>query len=106
MLELEFVTFTIGDDPQVYKLCYDFNELADAETLTGLNLNAAFIGGTVNANQFRGMLYAFLKTSHAVTLKEAGSLMATLEGRKKCLDAVGAILGGHAAEEIEETPAQ
>ena len=96
----KLVEFTLGTDPQVYSLCYDFNQLADAESLTGQNLNASYLGGEVTVSQLRGILYAFLRTKHAVTLKEAGSLMATAEGRKKCLRAISDLLN----EEMKEDP--
>lgn len=109
-MEREFVSFKIGDDPQEYKLAYDFNELADAEALLGVNLNVAFVGGSMTVAQFRGMLYAFLKPGHPdVRVKEAGGLMATLEGRAKCLAAIAQVMGAELeAEDVpqaEATPA-
>lgn len=96
-MEREFIVFKIADDPQEYKLCYDFNQLVDAEELTGCNLLAAFMGGGLNAKAFRALLYACLKTAHPhVLLSEAGDLMS--KDRATVMAAVGKVLGGEISE--------
>jgi hypothetical protein len=73
----EYVEFTIENDPQVYKLAYDFNHMCDTELATGTNLMEPFLGrSAMNANQVRGLLTACLKKAHpAVLLIEAGELL-------------------------------
>ena len=73
----KFTEFTLEGDAQVYKLCFDFNLLCDAEKETGLNLRYAILNlDTMSALQHRAVLYALLKTGHkAVELKEAGELL-------------------------------
>ncbi len=76
-MELEKVTFTLPNDPQEYTLTYSFNEICDAEAVTGVNLlHAAVNVSQMNAVQMRGLLYACLKTAHPeVLIKEAGLLL-------------------------------
>ena len=73
------MTFTLANDPQLYTLTYDFNEIADAEEVANMNLLsgvAAHGQGGISSAQLRGLLYALLHTAHpAVTLKEAGDLL-------------------------------
>ena len=73
------VTFTLANDPQEYRLCYDFNEIADAEEVVGINLLTGVMGqgqGTMSSTQLRGLLYALLHKAHPeVTVKEAGELL-------------------------------
>lgn len=66
-----------GGPPWPLKLTYDFNEIADAEPICGLNLLMA-VGAPsrMSASQLRGLLYALLKTHNKdLTLVEAGDLM-------------------------------
>jgi hypothetical protein len=100
----EYVEFTFENDPQVYKLAYDFNILCDIETATGLNLMGAFLGyGAVTANQTRALLYACLKKAHPVVLlNEAGELLSRDMGT--VLRALAkTIKKSHAGELVTET---
>jgi hypothetical protein len=100
-LEREFVSFTFEGDPVEYKLCYDFNEIVNAEEVCGCNLLAA-MGGGMSARAFRGLLYACLKTAHPqVLLSEAGDLMS--RDREKVMKALGQVILSE--EETAVTPA-
>jgi hypothetical protein len=76
-MELEKVTFTLEGDPVAYTLMYDFNEIAEAEGVTGANLLQAISDmRNMTAVQMRGLLYASLKRAHPqVLLVEAGTLL-------------------------------
>lgn len=89
----KFKIIRLTDDPQEYRLFYDFNLICDAEQMTGENLNFTLYGGSVSTSQFRAVLFALLRTAHDVTLKDAGGLLATLEGRKKFIDAILVLIG-------------
>jgi hypothetical protein len=78
------VDIQIEGDPIVYKLTFDYNEIARAETLTGCNLATAGlklmagIAGTfvLSAVELRALLYAAMKPSFSdVTLEDAGGLL-------------------------------
>ncbi|HXI88453.1 MAG TPA: hypothetical protein VNH18_14675 [Bryobacteraceae bacterium] len=76
-MEHDVVSFTLEDDPQIYKLTYDFNAICDAEAVTGCNLLQAQIRlKNLSATEVRGLLYACLKPAYpAVLLSEAGDLL-------------------------------
>jgi len=83
---LPFVEFSIdpsgidsASDPQdSYRLTFDYNEICDAEVVTGLNLLWALRNlDATSAGQMRGLVYALLKSAHPeVLLSEAGALLA------------------------------
>ena len=102
-MELGKVTFTLEDDSQEYTLVYDFNQIADAEAVTGVNLLSAISDmRTMTAVQLRGLLYACLKTAHpTVLVTEAGDLLS--RDSITVTKALGKVLG--AAEEEEEAAA-
>jgi hypothetical protein len=63
---------------ETYSLAYDFNAIATAEKLTGVNL----LGGLtrwlqdLDAREYRGIFYAALLKAHpAMTVEEAGALI-------------------------------
>jgi hypothetical protein len=101
-MELEKVTFELDDDPQLYTLVYDFNEIADAEAVTGVNLLSAVSDmQNMSAVQLRGLLYACLKTEHPkVLVTEAGDLLS--RDSMTVTKALGKVLG--AAEEEKAPP--
>ncbi len=75
-MEKQFVTFNLDGDHVDYKLHFDFNEICNAEEVTGCNLGSAMVSGNFTGKQLRGLLYAFLKTAHPqVLLSEAGDLL-------------------------------
>ena len=75
-MDREFITFTLPDDSQEYRMTYDFNELCKAEEVTGLNLLEPLTGRGITARHTRALLYACLRTAHPiVTLDEAGGLL-------------------------------
>jgi len=49
-------------DGKTYQVGYDFNDLVDAETVTGCNLYDAMgrLGRDITAGQLRGLLYAMI----------------------------------------------
>lgn len=72
-MKVEPVTFTLGEDPQVYSLQYDFNKVCDVEELVGMNLT---VGSGHPSNYLRAQLMAYLLKAHpTVTLIEAGDLL-------------------------------
>ena len=59
-----------------YQLCFDFNAMASAEQLTGLNLLRALDFKNINTVTFRALLYAaLLHYQPDTTLESAGSLV-------------------------------
>lgn len=66
-------------DGRSYDLVFDYNSVADAEALTGVNLLhgiSAAMFGTVTAAQLRGLLFASLKPRNPdITLQQAGELI-------------------------------
>lgn len=106
MAELEKVTFTLEGDPQEYTLCYDFNQICDAEAVAGANLlNAVANKHSMNAVQMRGLLYACLKTAHPdVLLKEAGTLLS--RDSKTVTKALATVLGAEDEEAALEAAAK
>lgn len=110
MKQPEPITFTLGDEPQVYTLQFDFNALCDAEEVAGCNLMRAVIGGAeFTATKARALLFAFLKTAHPkVTLAEAGELFSKDQGVVltaliKVLNGVWRAEESEPAEPIKET---
>lgn len=73
MPEVEPVLLKIGDTELLLR--YDFNQIAEAESVTGCNLLLALESlSKLNANQLRGLLYAAVVSEPRITLKEAGNL--------------------------------
>jgi hypothetical protein len=65
------VPLDIDGKPTLY-LCYSFNAIAQAESLTGLNLLAG-LTSRLSASQLRALLYAAALTHQPkLTLEEAG----------------------------------
>jgi hypothetical protein len=63
-------------DGKSYGLAFDFNALARAEELTGLNMLKALDFQGLSATTFRALLFAsLLKLQPEVTLEEVGSLI-------------------------------
>lgn len=75
----EFTEFRLTDidDPITYRLKFDFNELAFAEELTGLNLLRPLNDlANISGRETRAILYALLKSAEPqVLLTEAGNLL-------------------------------
>jgi hypothetical protein len=69
------VSVTINNE--VYYLAYDFNGIAIAEEITGLDLlNSSMDLSKVNARKFRALLFAsMLKARPEITLFEVGDLI-------------------------------
>jgi hypothetical protein len=107
MKTIEFTEFTLDNDPQIYRLVYDFNALCDAEAETKENLlQYVFVIGKpsaifITAAQQRAMLYALLKPGHPqVLLKEAGELLS--RDTKRVADAMVRALGIESEESDDE----
>lgn len=63
-------------DDKTYTLEYDFNAIARAEELTGLNLFSSFDFTHLSVVKFRAMLFASLLKNHPkITLDDAGNLV-------------------------------
>ena len=64
-------------DGTVYQLAYDFNSIALAEKIAGINLLEGLRNlAQVSAQQFRGLFYgARLKAQPEITLEQAGGLI-------------------------------
>lgn len=62
---------------ETFSLAYDFNGLAVAEDLSGINLMQAFRSlGDLSISQTRALLFAALRKRHPkITLNEVGDLM-------------------------------
>lgn len=75
--EDKFITFMLKDDPVTYSLLFDFNQVCDAEVISGCNLMQALSGGVhITAAQTRALLFASLRTAHpGVSIAEAGELL-------------------------------
>lgn len=118
-MERKFVEFTIegfeagfpGPDGKnnLLKLAFDFNEIVDAEALSGCNLFYAIANPTrMTAAQLRGLVYACLKpatydekkkTASQLTMQEAGDLISL--DLKAVTTALAKCLAGDATEEVE-----
>lgn len=71
------VVFAVKGGPWPYTMIYDFNAVADAEPVVGLNLLGAMATNVRSASQIRGLVYAFLHPANPeLTLAEAGTLLA------------------------------
>ena len=72
---VRFSTLTV--DGQEYKLAYDFNAIAQAETITRCNLLSGMHSlGDLSAAQLRGLLYAALSLAQPkMTADDAGKLV-------------------------------
>ncbi len=64
-------------DGDTYSLAFDFNALALAESMTGLNLMQALRSlDNLSVSQTRGLLYASLQKAHSkMTVSEVGGLL-------------------------------
>ena len=83
---VRYVDLTIGD--QTFKLIFDFNAIATAEQVAKVNLLQAIEFKGMNAQQYRGLLYAALLKRHpSITLPEVGDLI-TLERMPSITDAL------------------
>jgi hypothetical protein len=69
------VALTINE--KVFQLCYDFNSIAEAENLTGINLLFSSMDfQNLDARKYRALLFAaLLKGQPGITLDEAGALI-------------------------------
>ena len=96
------VTFHLENDPQTYVLEYNFNELAEAESVAQTNLLQAVSDlRTMTAVQMRGLLYACLRTAHPqVLLREAGDLLS--KDSPTVSKALALVMGASEAEEEDQ----
>lgn len=84
---MEFVTLKLKGHS--YKLIYSFNALAEAESLTGLNMFQGLDLNAITAQQLRAMLWAALSVAHPqMTIEDAGNL---LTGPIECAKALKAV---------------
>lgn len=108
------VKFTLGDNPVTpgsalpyeYILQFDFNELADAERVAGVNLFAAIMRWPVlSCSEMRALLYALLKPANQqVLLTEAGGLFT--KNTMAVMTAISAALKENGVvSEVEDVPA-
>lgn len=96
MKALPSVKLVIEDDPQEYVLTWDINRVIEAEEETGRNFMLALGSGGLALADSRALLYGVLKTSHAVTRDEAGTLLssdtdAVLDALSRLLKLAGVI---------------
>ena len=83
---VRYVDLTIGEE--TFKLIFDFNSIATAEQVAKVNLLQAIEFKGMNAQQYRGLLYAALLKRHpGITLPEVGDLI-TLERMPAITDAL------------------
>jgi hypothetical protein len=73
---VQFATLTIEGEQQ-YRLAFDFNAIAEAETAAGCNLLSGLQNlSDLTAMQLRGLLYAALrKAQPRLTIQAAGALI-------------------------------
>ena len=75
---VRFAMLKIGE--KEYKLAYDFNSIAEAERICGVNLlSGGLTFQNPTANQFRGLLYAALRISDPEITPEAAGKLITLD---------------------------
>lgn len=68
------VPLTIGD--KTFHLCFDFNALALAEELTGLNLLQSLDLQNLTVVKYRALLYStLLKENPKITIEEVGQMV-------------------------------
>lgn len=108
--KLPFVEFVVEGVPGVYaieeqeakgfRLTYDYNEICDAENLTGLNLLSAMRNlDAMSAGQMRAVLLALLKSAHPkTTLPEAGKLLSN--DRESVIEALRKALKVKSSDEV------
>jgi hypothetical protein len=67
----------IAIDEETYSLAFDFNAIAVAEEVSGVNLMKALSNlNDLSASQFRGLLYAALiKAQPEIAIEEVGQLI-------------------------------
>lgn len=85
---------TLKIDGEEYRLGYDFNELCEAEGLTGCNLLAGMQGLAdtgVTASQLRGMLFAALRACPYDGMPEPVALLKKCGGLIRA-DTIGPIM--------------
>jgi hypothetical protein len=71
---VRYVTVTLNDEK--YKLAYDFDAIAKAESLTGTNLLQAFSLQGMTATQLRGLFFACLmRAQPKMTLADVSKLL-------------------------------
>lgn len=86
-----------------YSLAFDFNAMAQAEAVTGLNLLQCLNFQNLNSTKVRGLLYAaMLKAQPKTTLEDAGALFNHPNSVDKLMNAVvEAYLGSQPEPEVE-----
>ncbi|PTX39070.1 tail tube GTA-gp10-like protein [Gemmobacter caeni] len=91
---------------ETYRLKFDFNALADYESIAGAAVWGAldrFAEGEASAEDMRAMLWACLQEHHTgITLREAGRLMS--EGQEALSQAMDTALAAPSAEEESGEP--
>ena len=95
MLPNKRISFTIEGDLTkteigigTYRMEFDYNNLCEAENLTGTNLVA--FSGRMSASQTRAHVFAALRKHHPqIELREVGNLLT--KDRETVLDALGAL---------------
>lgn len=79
-------------DGQAFRLVYDFNAIADAESAAGCNLLhglSATMLNTMNAAQLRGLFWAALRRHHpGITVQRAGELI-RLDTMPQIIEGIG-----------------
>ena len=106
---VRFATLKIGE--KEYKLAFDFNAIAEAERVCGVNLLAG--GLTFNpppsANQFRGLFYAALSVADPEVTVEAAGRLITFQSlgpiTRALMDAYGVSMPEPASNPTKATPA-
>jgi hypothetical protein len=90
---------------KTYSLCFDFNALATAEAITGVNLLKAMDFQNLSAVSFRALLFAsLLKHQPNMTLEEAGSLIQPGNGATLTQALVKAYIDSNPEPEPESEP--
>lgn len=85
-----------------YSLVYDFNAMATAEQVTGLNLLQCLSFQNINATKLRGLLYAaLLRLQPDMTLEDAGNLLGSADSQDVTNAIVQAYLGSQPEPEPE-----
>ena len=86
---------------ETYSLAFDFNALATAESMTGLNLMQALRSlDDLSVSQLRALLYAALLKAQRITVQEAGEIL-NLRNIPAVTRAIGEALKNSLPEESE-----
>lgn len=100
----KYIAFTVTGYPQEFRLVKDYNNICDAENVSGCNLFRAMFGlSGMSAQEVRALTFAcLLDWNPKITLEEVGDLIQASDESNELGNVLGALGKALGAEEDDK----